>query len=686
MKKRVVFLFAAVFIALSCAVFQASAWDDDFDYDFYTNYYYDCDGDSLEETVFNITYDTESMTACIRGFNSPLNHIVIPETVSVGLYDDYYYDYNVYDFTVTAIYGTDTEYYSSEITSVEVPYTVEEIAPKTLGYYYDYDENYDEVLLPVEGFKIYCTENTAAHTYATENGFDCELFKNISDADIRLEGAPYVYSGLAVTPEAAVFAGDEALKTGIDYTLEYSDNINAGAARVSITGIGKYRGRARLNFTIEALPVSGARLTLAAQCVYTGSALRPAISVSLGDRLLAAGTDYRVTYSRNVEPGTAYAEVSFCGNYSGNASASFKIVLGNIAVFKSSATTSNSIKLIWTNVKCDEFFLYKYDNASKKYVLFKRLSENTYTETGLSQFTSHYYRVGAVKRVSNGTTVYGAVSSLKCVTKLTTPTIRLATYDKAAKVSWVRNAKATGYQVYRCDWFAEFKRIKAVTDKTVGSYRNTGLNNDNNYFYKVRSYRTVNGATYYSDFSDVKATLDTTSILEAASLKSRRSFKVYNTQGSTSTSWTYYLNDNDIKILKSFISSHFATGMSREDKLRITLNWINRNITYATGSDWDKISGKSWVEAIFTYRLGQCAQYNGAMAAMMAYLGYDAYVIQGYRGTWPSRYWQHFWCEVNIGGRIYVMETGNYDCDGPWSYFLAPYSETRRYIKNKKNM
>ena len=32
------------------------------------------------------------------------------------------------------------------------------------------------------------------------------------------------------------------------------------------------------------------------------------------------------------------------------------------------------------------------------------------------------------------------------------------------------------------------------------------------------------------------------------------------------------------------------------------------------------------------------------------------------------------------------METGNYGCDGNWSYFLTPYSETSGYIKNKKNI
>lgn len=69
---------------------------------------------------------------------------------------------------------------------------------------------------------------------------------------------------------------------------------------------------------------------------------------------------------------------------------------------------------------------------------------------------------------------------------------------------------------------------------------------------------------------------------------------------------------------------------------------------------------------------------------MMVYLGYDACLIQGYRGYYPDSYSQHFWCEVTICGRKYVMETGNYSNNGYWSYYLCPYVFTSRYIINQK--
>ena len=40
-----------------------------------------------------------------------------------------------------------------------------------------------------------------------------------------------------------------------------------------------------------------------------------------------------------------------------------------------------------------------------------------------------------------------------------------------------------------------------------------------------------------------------------------------------------------------------------------------------------------------------------AMAAMMAYLGYDVNLVQGYVMSEGN---QHFWCEVHINGKTYV--------------------------------
>ena len=58
------------------------------------------------------------------------------------------------------------------------------------------------------------------------------------------------YTGEAIEPALTVKNGETALTADTDYTAEYSDNINAGTATVTITGIGIYTGTAQATFTI----------------------------------------------------------------------------------------------------------------------------------------------------------------------------------------------------------------------------------------------------------------------------------------------------------------------------------------------------------------------------------------------------------------------------------------------------
>lgn len=61
----------------------------------------------------------------------------------------------------------------------------------------------------------------------------------------------------------------------------------------------------------------------------TGSAIEPALTVTLDGNTLTAGTDYAVTYSNNTNVGTATATIVGINGYSGTKSATFNIVSGS---------------------------------------------------------------------------------------------------------------------------------------------------------------------------------------------------------------------------------------------------------------------------------------------------------------------------------------------------------------------
>ena len=75
---------------------------------------------------------------------------------------------------------------------------------------------------------------------------------DISKADVKLSETEYKYDGYAKEPKVTVKIGEKALKEGSEYTVEYSDNVNAGTASVKVSGKGGFTGSVTLKFTIKA--------------------------------------------------------------------------------------------------------------------------------------------------------------------------------------------------------------------------------------------------------------------------------------------------------------------------------------------------------------------------------------------------------------------------------------------------
>lgn len=71
------------------------------------------------------------------------------------------------------------------------------------------------------------------------------------DYNISLSSNSYTYDGKAKTPTVTVKNDVATLLEDTDYTVKYTNNINAGTATVTVTGIGNYTGTMTKNFTIS---------------------------------------------------------------------------------------------------------------------------------------------------------------------------------------------------------------------------------------------------------------------------------------------------------------------------------------------------------------------------------------------------------------------------------------------------
>ena len=72
----------------------------------------------------------------------------------------------------------------------------------------------------------------------------------IADAVVSIAQDSYDYTGSAVLPTFSVKLGSAVLTSGIDYTVNYSDNIEPGIATITVTGKGNYTGTVTKEFEI----------------------------------------------------------------------------------------------------------------------------------------------------------------------------------------------------------------------------------------------------------------------------------------------------------------------------------------------------------------------------------------------------------------------------------------------------
>ncbi len=149
---------------------------------------------------------------------------------------------------------------------------------------------------------------------------------SISSEEVTLSKTSYTYTGSANKPTATVKVNGKTLTPNTDYTIGYTNNTNVGTATVTITGKGNYTGTVSKTFTISAVSISSATVSLPkTSYTYTGSAIKPTPTVKVGSTTLTPGTDYTVSYKDNTNAGTATVTITGKGNYKDSALKTFTI-------------------------------------------------------------------------------------------------------------------------------------------------------------------------------------------------------------------------------------------------------------------------------------------------------------------------------------------------------------------------
>lgn len=359
--------------------------------------------------------------------------------------------------------------------------------------------------------------------------FDCNfMYSGTISMSLKISNIPnQIYQGYDVSPSVTVTNGGTVLTEGTDYTVSYQNNSGIGTATVNVFGAGIYDGYINLTKTFNIVPdtVQNMQISKAGTNTvdlswspvsgadgYTVQILKNGKWVSVGNFV---GTSAQIS---GLLPGSvnyvhiaAYASSNgktYIGNY--NTAVKIETTVGAINP-RVSAYANNFVTLTWDKqTAANGYEVFKYDASSKKYVLYKNITNpntNTCKVTGLASNKKYDFKVRAYQIDDSEKTYapFGAVVSQ--YTSISKPKLNSAksTSKKKIKASWSKVGGASGYQVMWSTYknFSKNYKTKSVKAK-YSSKTVTTAQSKKTYYVRVRAYKTINGKKVYSQWSSTK--------------------------------------------------------------------------------------------------------------------------------------------------------------------------------------
>lgn len=407
-------------------------------------------------------------------------------------------------------------------------------------------KNLDHEVIENAGYEIWLAHYTTNTNYTgdykiwqyTSSGkipgiankvFDCNfMYSGTISMSLKISNIPnQIYQGYDVAPSVTVTNGGTVLTEGTDYTVTYQNNSGIGTATVNVFGAGIYDGYINLTKTFNIVPdtVQNMQISEAGTNTvdlswspvsgadgYIVQILKNGKWVSVGNFV---GTSAQIS---GLLPGSvnyvhiaAYASSNgktYIGNY--NTAVKIETTVGAINP-RVLAYANNFVTLTWDKqTAANGYEVFKYDASSKKYVLYKNITNpntNTCKVTGLASNKKYDFKVRAYQIDDSEKTYapFGAVVSQ--YTSIAKPKLNSAksTSKKKIKSSWSKVGGASGYQVMWSTYknFSKNYKTKSVKAK-YSSKTVTTAQSKKTYYVRVRAYKTVSGKKVYSQWSNTK--------------------------------------------------------------------------------------------------------------------------------------------------------------------------------------
>lgn len=212
-----------------------------------------------------------------------------------------------------------------------------------------------------------------------------------------------------------------------------------------------------------------------------------------------------------VGAGSTKITVTAAGNDTYNSASStvtIKITLstGKISSLKN---TSKGITVKWSKVTgAKGYYVYRKKSSAKSYTKIKTITSGStvsYTDTAVKSKNGTTYQYKVIP-YSGNVTGSGTASKTVRLTAVSLSSVKNSS-SKKITVKWKKTTKVTGYQIQysTSKTFSSGNKTKKVLGASKTSVTISSLKKGKTYYVRIRTYKTVNGKTYYSAWSSKKA-------------------------------------------------------------------------------------------------------------------------------------------------------------------------------------
>lgn len=348
------------------------------------------------------------------------------------------------------------------------------------------------------------------------------------------------------------------------------------------------RGNVDINFWYK-----GENSTYLGTQVYTGAPIECGVYAAIDGKALVENVDYTLTYSNNVNIGTAHITLNGIGEHKGlKQNYTFDIVPDKVKRVKYISSENTSLKLSWNSVLGADAYVITAESINN----FKTFTKTVYGRTegeidGLIDGNEYIVTVRALGYDSKGNALSGEPSdyiSTKTTGNKVSGIKVSARAEKSITLSWYRIADCESYTVYQYD--SALKEYKPVgkTDGNTDSLKISNLKQGLSYKFTVCANKQNRQCEPSNAFSAVTVPKKVSN-KSAKSKKSRRitySFKKVNATGYQ-YQWSTHRN----------FKSNFLTKNTKSTKVTIKTAQSRRRYyvrvrAYKTEPGGKKIYGK----------------------------------------------------------------------------------------------